>query len=63
MTLPDLFCDAFRVLLITQMIHSPFTVPSAKKGINRVIQNISSNQESTLQMQMKGITVIRKGLY
>jgi len=32
MTLPDLFCDAFRVLLITQMIHSPFTVPSAKKN-------------------------------
>lgn len=32
MTLPDLFCDAFRVLLITQMIHSPFTVPSAKNA-------------------------------
>ena len=38
MTLPDLFCDDFRVLLITQMIHSPFTVPSARKVINRVIQ-------------------------
>jgi hypothetical protein len=48
MTLPDLFCDAFRVLLITQMIHSPFTVPSAKKRIHRVTQNISSDRESTL---------------
>lgn len=30
MTEPDLLCDAFNVLFIAQMMHSPFIVPSVK---------------------------------
>jgi hypothetical protein len=30
MIVPDLLCEAFNVLFIAQMMHSPFTVPSVK---------------------------------